>query len=408
MVRKPSKARARDVLNEPTKVAVACQGGGIHASFEVGVLSEILKNMQTRNDDPNEQHRFELVALSGTSAGALCSLMVWYGLASKNGQAGSPRAAIKQLNDFWDRFAARGGVEVILNALTYAAFKAREQEVFGVNAPILSLNPSGVIAGAVTAALSPLGVRRRYYDLPKLLEKACPQFDNIDWDTLETRLLVGATEIINGVETVFDSDRNMVGDGHKHHDPSTVTHQWRQRLPLSLAGVAASGTLPEFREAERIEGGSYWDGLYSQNPPIRELLSGVDKQYTPDEIWVLRINPQQCLHEPQSNAEIQDRKNELMGNLSLNKELDTILLVNHFIDWFSTGSPPHVGDWYKKVTVRTIKMTKETAESLLYSSKFNRNHRFMDQLRNEGCRVARDWLRQWPYNVGSYPDDAAY
>jgi NTE family protein len=339
MVRKPSKARARDVLNEPTKVAVACQGGGIHASFEVGVLSEILKNMQTRNDDPNEQHRFELVALSGTSAGALCSLMVWYGLASKNGQAGSPRAAIKQLNDFWDRFAARGGVEVILNALTYAAFKAREQEVFGVNAPILSLNPSGVIAGAVTAALSPLGVRRRYYDLPKLLEKACPQFDNIDWDTLETRLLVGATEIINGVETVFDSDRNMVGDGHKHHDPSTVTHQWRQRLPLSLAGVAASGTLPEFREAERIEGGSYWDGLYSQNPPIRELLSGVDKQYTPDEIWVLRINPQQCLHEPQSNAEIQDRKNELMGNLSLNKELDTILLVNHFIDWFSTGSP---------------------------------------------------------------------
>ena len=60
------------------------------------------------------------------------------------------------------------------------------------------------------------------------------------------------------------------------------------------------------------------------------------------------------------------------------------------------------------MTVRTIKMTKETAESLLYSSKFNRNHRFMDQLRNEGCRVARDWLRLWPYNVGSYPDDAAY
>ena len=94
--------------NQPKLVAVACQGGGIHASFEVGVLSEILKNMQTRNDDPNEQNRFELVALSGTSAGALCSLMVWYGLASNNGQAGSPRAAIKQLNDFWDRFAARG------------------------------------------------------------------------------------------------------------------------------------------------------------------------------------------------------------------------------------------------------------------------------------------------------------
>jgi NTE family protein len=387
------------VGNQPKLVAVACQGGGIHASFEVGVLSEILKNMQTRNEDPSEQNRFKLVALSGTSAGALCSLMVWYGLASKNGQPGSPREAIKQLNDFWDRFAARRGVEVILNALTYAAFKAREQQVLGVNAPIFSLNPGGLITEAVTAALSPLGVRRRYYDLPKLLEKACPQFDDIDRGTLETRLLVGATEIINGVETVFDSDFG------KHND-STVTHQWRQRLPLSLAGVAASGTLPELRSAERTEGGCYWDGLYSQNPPIRELLSGVDKRHTPDEIWVLRINPQQA-KEPQSHAQILHRQNELMGNLSLNKELDYVLLVNEFIARYTD---PRIGNDYKNVTVRTIKMTKETAESLLYSSKFNRDARFMDQLRNEGCRVARDWLSRWPRHdpPGEYPADAGY
>jgi NTE family protein len=377
-------------------VAVACQGGGIHASFEVGVLTEILKDME-------QKKRFKVVALSGTSAGALCSLIVWYGLASKNGRPGTPRAAIKQLNDFWDRFAAKGGTfEVMLNALTYAAFKAREQELLGVNAPIFSLNPGGLITEAVTAALSPLGVRRRYYDLPKLLKKVCPEFDDIDWDTLETRLLVGATEIINGVETVFDSDLNMPDQGNKHTYDSSVTHRWRQRLPLSLAGVAASGTLPEFREAEKTEGGSYWDGLYSQNPPIRELLSGVDKRFTPDEIWVLRINPQQCLHEVQSNAQIQDRKNELMGNLSLNKELDTILLVNQFIDLY-----PPVDDWYKKVKVRTIKMGEDRAKTLLYSSKFNRNARFMEQLREEGRSVARGWLSRWP-DVGEYPDDAAY
>jgi NTE family protein len=55
-------------------------GGGIHASFAVGVLCEILTDIQ-------KQNRFELVGLSGTSAGALCTLMVWYGLAPKNGQA---------------------------------------------------------------------------------------------------------------------------------------------------------------------------------------------------------------------------------------------------------------------------------------------------------------------------------
>ena len=81
--------------NERKKVAVACQGGGIHAAFGVGVLTEILTDIQRRN-------RFDLVGLSGSSAGALCALMVWYGLASKNGHAGSVSEAIERLNRFWD------------------------------------------------------------------------------------------------------------------------------------------------------------------------------------------------------------------------------------------------------------------------------------------------------------------
>ena len=81
------------------KVAIACQGGGTHAAFEAGVLSEILKDIHERN-------RFDLVGLSGTSAGALCALMVWYALAPKNGRPGSVRAAIDKLNRFWDAFAA--------------------------------------------------------------------------------------------------------------------------------------------------------------------------------------------------------------------------------------------------------------------------------------------------------------
>ena len=70
-----------------TRVAVACQGGGIHAAFEVGVLSEILHDVGNG--------AFKLVGLSGTSAGALCALMAWYGL-----------AAIDHLNEFWDGFVA--------------------------------------------------------------------------------------------------------------------------------------------------------------------------------------------------------------------------------------------------------------------------------------------------------------
>ena len=123
----------------------------------------------------------------------------------------------------------------------------------------------------------------------------------------------------------------------------------------------------------------------------------------PDEIWVLRINPQQSAELPRSNAEIRDRENELMGNLSLNKELDFILVVNDMIIRFGG----RLAEEYKPVTVRTIKMKEETAARLQTSSKFDRSRDFIDKLRSEGSEVARDWLNQWP-NVGRYPEDAAY
>lgn len=385
------------MVNSAPKVAVACQGGGTHAAFEVGVLTEILKDIHERN-------RFELVGLSGTSAGALCALMAWYGLAPKNGRAGSARAAIDKLGRFWDGFAASTPAEIMLNLFSFSTLTAQEKEtpVFGVNAPVFSLNPRGAVGQAVTAGLPFLGVRRAYFDFTDLLAEACPQFDGIEWPKVRTRLLLGASEIVNGAETVFDSDCNIEAPDDKHAKPS-VTHRWRNRQPLSLAGAAASGTLPTVREAEKIGDGYYWDGLYSQNPPVREFLAGVRKEQVPDEIWIVRINPQQSAQRPVSNAEIRDRENELMGNLSLNKELDFILTVNEMIARYGG----RLAEDYKPVTVRTIKMKPETAADLRTSSKFDRSRTFIARLRAEGHEVARDWLERWP-DVGCYPDDAAY
>jgi NTE family protein len=385
--------------DKPKKVAVGCQGGGMHAAFEVGVLAKIL-------EDIDQKKQFELVGLSGTSAGALCALMVWYGLApKKNGHAGAP-VAIKQLEDFWDGFVASNLAETMLNLITYGAYWAEEREIpgLGVTAPVFGLNPFGLISQAVAAGLPQLGVRRQYFGLDELLSEACPEFDDIDWPKLQTRLLIGATEVIDGVETVFDSDCNMAAHGGKPIKKATVTHRWRRRLPLTLSGVAASGTLPTIREAEHIGGGYYWDGLYSQNPPVREFLAGVEE--VPDELWILRLSPQQWPELPKSNADIQDRQNELMGNLSLNKELDFILTVN---EWHKRYENEQFGIDHKPVTVRTIMMKKEIADDLQYSSKFDRSRDFMHRLRAEGRTVARDWLDRWHKgNIGCYPEDAAY
>lgn len=390
------------MANSATKVAVACQGGGTHAAFEVGVLSEILKDLETRK-------RFDLVGLSGTSAGALCAMMVWYGLAPKKGRAGSGSVAeaIEKINTFWDGFAANTPAELMLNTLSVAALRAQEQEVpmLGINMPIFGLNPRGVLDDAMLWQLRQLGAREEYYDFDAMLNAACPEFNDIDWPNVSARVLLGASEIVDGVETVFDSDCNVKDQSGKHIDP-TVTHRWRQRLPLSLHGVAASGTLPSIREAEQIDGGYYWDGLYSQNPPIREFLAGVQKDSIPDEIWVLRINPQQWASPPKTNAEIRDRQNELTGNLSLNKELDFILIVNDMIARYGSRH----AEEYKPVTVRTIKMTKETAAELRASSKFDRSRSFIDKLREEGRHQALEFLDDWPSPDPEkrYPADAAY
>ena len=52
-------------------MAIACQGGGSHTAFTAGVLTRLLAE---------KLERYEIVALSGTSGGAVCALLVWYAL----------------------------------------------------------------------------------------------------------------------------------------------------------------------------------------------------------------------------------------------------------------------------------------------------------------------------------------
>ena len=90
--------------------------------------------------------------------------------------------------------------------------------------------------------------------------------------------LIGASEVVNGsrpcliprsIKECKAENKGM----HPVKHPKDRSRYWRQRLPLSLSGVAASGTLPSLREAEHIKAdGHYWDGLYSQNPPVREFF----------------------------------------------------------------------------------------------------------------------------------------
>jgi NTE family protein len=83
-------------------------------------------------------------------------------------------------------------------------------------------------------------------------------------------------------------------------------------LPTNARGVIAPHT-----ENCTTEYSVYWDGLYSENPPIASMLTDLNnKGVNVDQLWVIRINPRNRRDVPLSREEIDDRRNELAGNVS--------------------------------------------------------------------------------------------
>ena len=109
--------------------------------------------------------------------------------------------------------------------------------------------------------------------------------NDIDWKNVNTRLLIGASEVVNGLETVFDSDVNK-GCNTKIREcgpiPKTrpVTGASNCRSAWRVSPRQAHFLL--FAKPQRIGSGHYWDGLYSQNPPVREFIAGPEQADIPE------------------------------------------------------------------------------------------------------------------------------
>src|SRR3712207_7756045 len=147
-------------------------------------------------------------------------------------------------------------------------------------------------------------------------------FDRIQIDGLARHppLLIGPVDVLPGSSRAFTTRE--------------------ERITADM--ILASAAIPTAFRTVHTAGGSFWDGLFSQNPPVRELL---DAQ--PDELWVVQINPTTRSSEPRSVLAIADRRNELAGNLSLYQELHVIEKIDQLLaDGLLTG------DRYKQVTAR--------------------------------------------------------
>ena len=179
-------------------------------------------------------------------------------------------------------------------------------------------------------------------------------------------LMIGAVDVLSGDFTVFDS------------------HAARPELGISVDALLASSAVPELFRAVHVGQGVYWDGLFSQNPPIRGFLAGKQsRDAKPDEIWVIQINPETRSSEPELPSDIDDLRNELSGNLSLNQELFFVRQANDWLrkKWLNA-------DHLKHVDIRNIALEDE----LDYPSKLDRSPEFINKLMAEGRRQGSEFL----------------
>jgi predicted acylesterase/phospholipase RssA len=147
------------------------------------------------------------------------------------------------------------------------------------------------------------------------------------------QLLIGAVEIDSGAFTAFSSE-HAPGDTGITLDAILAS----AALPWLTAAPVIEGTDPETRVAGKHP---YWDGLFSQNPPIKNFISGLaDRRKKPDGLWVLQINQDQYDFDRQIahadggtfGGEIWHRRDTLSGNLSLNQEIAFIEAINRRLD----------------------------------------------------------------------------
>ena len=363
--------------NTRKRVAIACQGGGSHTSFTAGALKRLLED---------GHKRYDFVAFSGTSGGAVSALLAWYAWLRYGTGAPGVRMATRLLDKFWlEDNAARATPERLLNdwLVGWVGWQQATGVLIEGGPNVFSDYWQGRLRRAIEANVP-------FREINKELVK--PE---------SPMLFIGAVDVLTGEFRVFRSHRR--GDSAISSASAVASWVFNEDPTggIGINAVLASAAIPPIFRAVPIGATVYWDGLYSQNPPIREVL---DAQ--PDEIWVIQINQSRMVprpgeptpgDDPQSVVDILDRRNALAGNLSLHQELHHVQKINEFVEELgeSEGSKgkrlrlKKKGKEYKPVMVRQIEMSWPLGAT----SKLDRSPSFLRRMMDYGERRGEEFFR---------------
>lgn len=363
----------RSVQQKPKRrIAIACQGGGSQTAFTAGALRGLF--------EAGAHEAFDIVGLSGTSGGAICAALAWYSLVK------GEREPWQRLYAFWHENSARSPAELAFNKYLVESIRMTNAG----HLPSLAVSPASPMAKMMMQG-STRGFRPLFTDFRGLLEKHLDFEELASWGVRDQRpvLLMGAVNVLNGRLAKFCS-----------------------RLgPIRVEHLLASCAVPSIFPAVEFDGGAYWDGLFSDNPPISELAQAryIGAQNIPNEIWVIKINPTNADKVPASADEISDRRNELVGNVSLFQQLDSLSVLNdlyqkgafraEFAKGFDLDGPLRIPRCFPddppcSYHIPFLEMSGGLASTLYYESKLDRSAAHIDAMMADGVRQAKVFLAE--------------
>lgn len=242
----------------PRSIGLALQGGGAHGAFTWGVLDLLL-----------ETGRFDITAISGTSAGAMNAIALAHGW-----RLGGAAGARDALSRFWT---------AVGSSVPFELLTAGDATRPGFNAAARALMHWTRLLSPYQ--FNPMGTN----PLREVLA------EQIDFDGLRhaspIKLFIAATHANTGRLRLFSS------------------HE------LSIDAALASACLPTMHHAVMIDGEPYWDGGYSANPALFPLARcGVD------ELVIVSLTPLHYTHTPRTADEIQARALEFAFNATFLRE----------------------------------------------------------------------------------------
>jgi NTE family protein len=364
-----------------TKIAIACQGGGSQTAFTAGALKALC---EARVID-----EFEIVSMSGTSGGAVCAVLLWHALE----RGANP--PWRQLMNFWQDNSTKGWAEIAFNQLLVDSVRMINSGLL----PTFQLSPASAAAQSLMQ-FATMGLREKFTSFQTLLEAHVDFAEIASWGPRAKRpiLMVGAANVTTGMLTKFISSRE----------------------PIRVHHVLASCAVPTIFPAVQIGEHVFWDGLFSDNPPVQELIrpSSVGAENVPEEIWLIKINPTRRETVPVRIDDIIDRRNQLEGNISLFQQLRHVEMLNdmllshafrpEFLGQFDIKTPVRIPKSFsaspdKPYHIPCIEMSAELQETLDYESKIDRSAAHIEHLIIEGEHCARAFLHERAKMVAAEP-----